>query len=114
MRRSITIFVFAVLIVAESSGGGKGGRGKTEKPPVEVGPPPEAGIVYRDCPVTGVQKFGVFVEVLPGHEGLIHLSELEVTRVIQLALRCITTLLFLFWFVFVFSLWGLRKTQDTQ
>jgi hypothetical protein len=25
----------------------------------------------RNCEITGVQKFGIFVEVLPGHEGLL-------------------------------------------
>jgi polyribonucleotide nucleotidyltransferase len=34
-------------------------------------------MVYRGCAVTGVQKFGVFVEILPGYEGLVHLSELD-------------------------------------
>jgi len=29
----------------------------------------------------GIHSFGVFVEVLPGHEGLVHVSELDVKRV---------------------------------
>lgn len=50
-------------------------------PAVPVGPPPEVGIIYRDCPIVGVHNFGVFVQVLPGHEGLVHISELDTKRV---------------------------------
>ena len=63
----------------EGRGGGRGARDEKEK--VELGPPPEEGIVYRDCPVTGVQKFGIFCEILPGYEGLVHLSELDTKKV---------------------------------
>lgn len=31
--------------------------------------------------MTGVHSWGVFVEVTPGHEGLIHISELDTKRV---------------------------------
>lgn len=70
-------------IVEGGDSGGKGGRrgNSEEKEPVEKGPPPEEGIVYRACPVTGVQKFGVFVEMLPGYEGLVHLSELDTKKI---------------------------------
>ena len=65
--------------------GGKDGRGRrsssSEQAPVEKGPPPEEGMVYRNCSITGVQKFGVFVEMLPGWEGLVHLSELDTKKV---------------------------------
>jgi polyribonucleotide nucleotidyltransferase len=77
----------AILKLAEESkdGGGRGGRGKAgdkgEKK--ELGPPPEAGIVYRDCQIKGVHTFGVFVEVLPGYEGLVHISELASSRISQ-------------------------------
>ena len=42
---------------------------------------PEIGKVYRGARVTKVLEFGAFVEVLPGIEGLCHVSELDVTRV---------------------------------
>ena len=45
------------------------------------GPPPEIGVIYRDCEVKGVHAFGVFVEILPGYEGLIHISELDIKKV---------------------------------
>lgn len=40
----------------------------------------EEGMVY-DGVVTGVKEFGAFVEVLPGKEGLVHISELADFRV---------------------------------
>ena len=42
---------------------------------------PEIGKIYRGARVTKVLEFGAFVEVLPGIEGLCHVSELDVTRV---------------------------------
>jgi len=70
-----------ILKIAEGAGEGKGERGARRgggaEEQKEKGPPPEEGMVYRGCPVTGVQKFGVFVEILPGYEGLVHLSELD-------------------------------------
>jgi hypothetical protein len=36
---------------------------------------------HRECEIKGVHGFGVFVEVLPGHEGLVHVSELDTKRV---------------------------------
>ena len=39
------------------------------------------GKTYRGARVTKVLDFGAFVEVLPGIEGLCHVSELDVTRV---------------------------------
>lgn len=42
---------------------------------------PEVGKVYRGVRVTKVLEFGAFVEILPGVEGLCHVSELDVTRV---------------------------------
>jgi polyribonucleotide nucleotidyltransferase len=41
---------------------------------------PEMGAVY-DAVVKTVVEFGAFVEFLPGKEGLVHISELEKTRV---------------------------------
>jgi predicted RNA-binding protein with RPS1 domain len=47
------------------------------------GPPPEVGVIYRNCVVKGVHNFGVFVEILPGYEGLIHISELDIKKVLS-------------------------------
>lgn len=63
----------------EDGGGRRGGRDKKEK--VELGPPPEIGIVYKDCEIKGIHNFGIFVEILPGYEGLIHVSELDTKKV---------------------------------
>ena len=41
----------------------------------------EVGKTCRGARVTKVLDFGAFVEVLPGIEGLCHVSELDVTRV---------------------------------
>ncbi len=77
----------AIMKIVEESKNPKEGRGKGRENngekdvKVELGPPPEEGIVYKDCEVKGVHNFGVFVEVLPGYEGLIHISELDVKKV---------------------------------
>ena len=82
----------AIMKIAEeatSVGGGGGGRGRRGEKregeagaeAVPLGPPPEVGIIYRECEIKGVHNFGVFVEVLPGHEGLVHVSELDVKRI---------------------------------
>lgn len=42
---------------------------------------PEVGKVYRDVPVVSVMDFGVFVQVLPGKDGLVHVSEMSEERV---------------------------------
>jgi hypothetical protein len=34
-----------------------------------------------DCPIIAIQPFGVFVELCPGVEGLVHISELDLRRV---------------------------------
>ena len=41
----------------------------------------EVGAVYRGSSVTGVTEFGAFVEIAPGKNGLLHISELALTRV---------------------------------
>jgi len=41
---------------------------------------PEIGVIY-DGTVTGIKEFGAFVEVLPGTDGLVHISELADFRV---------------------------------
>ncbi len=42
---------------------------------------PEVGKIYRDCRVVSVLDFGAFVEIMPGHEGLVHVSEMKDERV---------------------------------
>lgn len=42
---------------------------------------PEVGKTYRNCRVVSVLEFGAFVEILPGREGLVHISELSDDRV---------------------------------
>ena len=42
---------------------------------------PEVGKIYNDCRVVSVLDFGAFVEILPGKEGLVHVSELAEERV---------------------------------
>ncbi|CAN0411850.1 unnamed protein product, partial [Laminaria digitata] len=37
---------------------------------------------HRDCEVKTVHAFGCFVEFAPGMEGLVHVSELDTTRVV--------------------------------
>jgi len=37
---------------------------------------PEVGKIYKGSKVVGVENFGVFVEFLPGRQGLLHTSEL--------------------------------------
>ncbi|MDR1272761.1 MAG: polyribonucleotide nucleotidyltransferase [Clostridiales Family XIII bacterium] len=41
---------------------------------------PEVGEIY-DGKVTGIKEFGAFVEILPGKEGLLHISEIDKQRV---------------------------------
>jgi len=40
----------------------------------------EEGAIYEGT-VTGVKEFGAFVEILPGRDGLVHISELADCRV---------------------------------
>lgn len=42
---------------------------------------PEVGLVYKNCRVVSVLDFGAFVEIMPGHEGLVHVSEMKEERV---------------------------------
>jgi polyribonucleotide nucleotidyltransferase len=42
---------------------------------------PEVGKIYEDCRVVSVLDFGAFVEILPGKEGLVHVSEMKEERV---------------------------------
>jgi polyribonucleotide nucleotidyltransferase len=42
---------------------------------------PEVGKIYMDAPVVSVMDFGAFVQVLPGKDGLVHVSEMREERV---------------------------------
>ncbi len=42
---------------------------------------PEVGMIYENCRVVSVLDFGAFVEIMPGKEGLVHVSELSEERV---------------------------------
>ena len=42
---------------------------------------PEVGKIYENCRVVSVLDFGAFVEILPGKEGLVHVSEMREERV---------------------------------
>lgn len=42
---------------------------------------PEVGAIYENCRVVSVLDFGAFVEIMPGHEGLVHVSEMAEERV---------------------------------
>ncbi len=42
---------------------------------------PEVGTIYTDKPVVSVMDFGAFVQILPGKDGLVHVSEMSEERV---------------------------------
>ncbi|HEX7963575.1 MAG TPA: polyribonucleotide nucleotidyltransferase [Candidatus Saccharimonadales bacterium] len=42
---------------------------------------PEVGTIYYDKPVVSVMDFGAFVQILPGKDGLVHVSEMKEERV---------------------------------
>ena len=42
---------------------------------------PEVGTIYEQVPVVNVMDFGAFVQILPGKDGLVHISELSEERV---------------------------------
>jgi polyribonucleotide nucleotidyltransferase len=42
---------------------------------------PEVGKIYIDVPVVSVMDFGAFVQILPGKDGLVHVSEMKDERV---------------------------------
>lgn len=42
---------------------------------------PEVGKIYTDKPVVSVMDFGAFVQIMPGKDGLVHISELADERV---------------------------------
>ncbi len=42
---------------------------------------PEVGKIYEDVPVMTVMDFGAFVQIMPGKDGLVHVSEMSEERV---------------------------------
>lgn len=42
---------------------------------------PEVGKIYEDAPVVSVMDFGAFVQIMPGRDGLVHVSEMSEERV---------------------------------
>ena len=42
---------------------------------------PEVGTIYENARVVKLMDFGAFVEIMPGHEGLVHVSEMADKRV---------------------------------
>ena len=42
---------------------------------------PEVGAVYQNVPVVSVLDFGVFVQIMPGRDGMVHVSEMSEERV---------------------------------
>jgi polyribonucleotide nucleotidyltransferase len=42
---------------------------------------PEVGRIYVDAPVVSVMDFGAFVQIMPGKDGLVHVSEMSEERV---------------------------------
>jgi polyribonucleotide nucleotidyltransferase len=42
---------------------------------------PEVGTIYTDKPVVSVLDFGAFVQIMPGKDGLVHVSEMSDERV---------------------------------
>ena len=42
---------------------------------------PEVGKIYTDRPVMSVMDFGAFVQIMPGKDGLVHVSEMSEQRV---------------------------------
>lgn len=42
---------------------------------------PEVGSIYKDVPVVNVMDFGAFVQIMPGKDGLVHVSEISEDRV---------------------------------
>jgi polyribonucleotide nucleotidyltransferase len=42
---------------------------------------PEVGKIYKDVPVVSILDFGAFVQIMPGKDGLVHVSEISEERV---------------------------------
>lgn len=42
---------------------------------------PEVGKIYKNAKVVSVLDFGAFVEIMPGHQGLVHVSQMREERI---------------------------------
>lgn len=42
---------------------------------------PEVGRIYENAPVVSILDFGVFVQIMPGKDGLVHVSEISEERI---------------------------------
>lgn len=47
----------------------------------DIASDPEVGTIYKDVPVVSVLDFGAFVQILPGRDGMVHVSEMSEERV---------------------------------
>lgn len=54
---------------------------KTKQMIADLTAEPEVGTVYKDRPVVKVMDFGVFVNIMPGTDGMVHVSEMADERV---------------------------------
>jgi polyribonucleotide nucleotidyltransferase len=66
----------SVFVFSSTPEGLKGAKAEIQGMTAEA----EIGRVYKG-PVTGIKEFGAFVEILPGKEGLLHISEIANERV---------------------------------
>ena len=70
----------SVFVFSSTPEGLKGAKSEIQGMTAEA----EIGRVYKG-PVTGIKEFGAFVEILPGKEGLLHISEIANERVRSVA-----------------------------
>jgi polyribonucleotide nucleotidyltransferase len=78
----------AVISIEEDEGVGKVAVSAIDKSSIDAAlarinaivEQPEAGKIYKGI-VKGIQTFGAFVEILPGKQGLLHISEIDWQRV---------------------------------
>lgn len=47
----------------------------------DIASDPEVGTIYKNVPVVSVLDFGAFVQILPGRDGMVHVSEMSEERV---------------------------------
>jgi len=66
-----------VMIASSDAGAAETAKQWIESIVVE----PEVGKIYKNCKVVKVMDFGAFVEILPGREGMVHVSQIRDERV---------------------------------
>jgi polyribonucleotide nucleotidyltransferase len=42
---------------------------------------PEVGTIYKDKTIVSIMDFGAFVQIMPGKDGLVHVSEIADERI---------------------------------